>query len=85
MTLELADHYVVQPAFPWWDRDRKFGLSGGRPVPEGFRYASDTNSWWLTHDELRQLISGTVDHEPRVAVGAPDARPAAHLRLVSVP
>ena len=26
------------------------------PVPEGFRYASDTNTEWLTTDELLAMI-----------------------------
>ncbi|HXG51802.1 MAG TPA: UDP-N-acetylglucosamine 4,6-dehydratase (inverting) [candidate division Zixibacteria bacterium] len=32
--------------------------NGGRPCPEGFRYSSDTNSRWLTVEELRQLVGG---------------------------
>jgi UDP-N-acetylglucosamine 4,6-dehydratase len=49
------DHYVIQPAFPWWSDDMALEI-GGRPVPEGFVYSSDTNDWWLTADELRAMI-----------------------------
>ncbi|KJR96195.1 MAG: flagellin modification protein FlmA [Peptococcaceae bacterium BRH_c4a] len=51
-TIELDKHYVIQPQFPWWSREN---FSGGRPVPDNFRYSSDTNTWWLTIDELRLL------------------------------
>jgi hypothetical protein len=29
---------------------------GGRLCQEGFSYSSDTNTLWLTADELRQMI-----------------------------
>ncbi len=51
--LELEDMYVVQPAHPWW---RVENWAGGKPLPDGFRYASNTNSQWLSADELRELI-----------------------------
>ncbi|MCL5056544.1 MAG: UDP-N-acetylglucosamine 4,6-dehydratase (inverting) [Actinobacteria bacterium] len=51
-TIELDKYYVIQPQFPWWSREN---FSGGRPVPDNFRYSSDTNTWWLTIDELRLL------------------------------
>jgi UDP-N-acetylglucosamine 4,6-dehydratase/5-epimerase len=54
-TVELDDHYVIQPAFPWWDASGLAAL-GGKPCPEGFRYSSDTNSRWLTEDELREML-----------------------------
>jgi len=53
-TVELDDMFVVQPAEALW-----FGYawSGrGRPLPEGFRYASDTNDRWLTADEMKRLV-----------------------------
>lgn len=53
--IEFEDFYVVQPGpiLPGWTNDR---LAGGKPVPDGFCYSSDTNSWWLTVDELRELV-----------------------------
>ena len=53
-TLELEQMFVVQPAEALW-----FGYSWngrGKPLPDGFRYASDSNDRWLTVDEMRQLI-----------------------------
>lgn len=53
-TLDLGDMFVVEPAGEWW-----FGHSWrerGRPLPEGFRYASDSNTQWLSLDEIRALV-----------------------------
>ena len=56
-TVELEDMFVVQPlpleeitwfAYPWEKH--------GKRLPEGFRYASNTNDWWLTVEELKELV-----------------------------
>ena len=54
-TLELEDYYIVEPEFNWWSSEKHMS-NGGKPVAEGFRYASDTNDRWLTVEELRKLI-----------------------------
>ena len=54
-TVELDSMFVVQPAEALW-----FGYSWngrGKPLAEGFRYASDNNDRWLTAEEMRQLIA----------------------------
>ena len=51
-TLELSGFYVIQPEFPAWRSDN---WKEGRPVPEGFCYASDTNAWCLSVDEIKAL------------------------------
>jgi UDP-N-acetylglucosamine 4,6-dehydratase len=54
-TVELDEMFVVQPAEALW-----FGRgwnAKGKPLPEGFRYASDTNDRWLSPDEMRRLIT----------------------------
>ena len=53
-TLELESMYVIQPLDPWWKSDN---LINGRALAEGFRYASDTNSEWLTKLQLQELIA----------------------------
>ncbi len=58
-TLEYDDHYVIQPSFPWWDAAGFRDSRGGKPCPEGFRYASDTNTWWLGVEELRSMVAST--------------------------
>lgn len=52
-TVELNDMFVIQPAHSWWKREN---WSDGRTLPEGFEYTSDSNSNWMSIDELRRLI-----------------------------
>ena len=52
-TLELDDMFVIQPAHAWWGGDK---WTEGKPLDEGFRYASDTNTQWLAQDQLKELI-----------------------------
>jgi len=52
-TLELEDMFVIQPVRPWWFAGN---WSNGKPLPDGFRYTSDTNRQWLRVEELRGLI-----------------------------
>lgn len=52
-TIELEDMYVILPEHPWW---RVENWAGGKPLPEGFRYTSDTNRQWLSVDDLRALV-----------------------------
>ncbi len=52
-TLELDDMFVIQPVHPWWFSGN---WSGGKPLPDGFRYTSDTNTQWLSVDDLRALV-----------------------------
>jgi UDP-N-acetylglucosamine 4,6-dehydratase len=53
-TVELSDHYVIDPGF-WFER-KKDWRPAGRPCADGFRYASDTNTAWLTRDDLMGMI-----------------------------
>jgi UDP-N-acetylglucosamine 4,6-dehydratase len=56
LTLELADRFVIQPAFNIWNPD--FYLNAGaKPVTDGFHYSSDTNSEWLSIDEMSALLN----------------------------
>ncbi|MCS6927384.1 MAG: UDP-N-acetylglucosamine 4,6-dehydratase (inverting) [Candidatus Binatia bacterium] len=58
-TLEFEDFFVVQPGsfLRWWNNRH---LNGGRPLPEGFRYSSETNDQWLSVHELRHMVEGNV-------------------------
>lgn len=53
-TLEFGAYYVVQPDFQFFG-DR-FRNEGGKTVPEDFEYSSGANTWWLTVEELRQIV-----------------------------
>ena len=54
-TVELEDMYVVQPAAALW-----FGhhwSDVGKPLPDGYHYASDNNTQWLTMEEIRKIVA----------------------------
>jgi UDP-N-acetylglucosamine 4,6-dehydratase len=52
-TVELEDMFIIQPAHPWWQTEK---WANGRPLPDGYRYASNSNAKWLTVDELKEMI-----------------------------
>ena len=55
MTIELDDRYAIcSPIRRFEDAD--FSSLGGRPLPDGFRYSSDTNPEWLNEAALRELL-----------------------------
>ncbi len=56
LTLELDDRYLIEPAFAWWQRG-PYTASGAKPVPDGFRFASDTNTDWLNAARLQILLA----------------------------
>jgi UDP-N-acetylglucosamine 4,6-dehydratase len=51
-SVEIEDRYVITPMHPWW-KDQPIPL--GSPLPEGFRYTSDTNTEWLTVEQLLEF------------------------------
>jgi UDP-N-acetylglucosamine 4,6-dehydratase len=66
-TLETEDMYVIQPSHPWWKSENWINAT---PLPEGFRYSSDTNEHWLTRRELEELVmpeAGAAEALPRSA------------------
>ncbi|HET6380854.1 MAG TPA: UDP-N-acetylglucosamine 4,6-dehydratase (inverting) [candidate division Zixibacteria bacterium] len=52
-TLDMGTYYVIQPELDWWPEQQLEGT----PVPEGFSYASDTNTEWLDVDQLRTMLA----------------------------
>ena len=53
-TLRLDDRYVVQPTIAEWGY---VPPEGGKPVPAGFAYRSDTNDQWLSVEEMRDMVA----------------------------
>lgn len=53
--VRVDDMFVIKPAHPWWS---SLNWSDGTLLPEGFRYASDTNDRWLSIDDLSELVAG---------------------------
>jgi UDP-N-acetylglucosamine 4,6-dehydratase len=64
-TLDVEGMYVIQPSQPWWKSEN---LTDGKAVPEGFRYASDTNSEWLTKLQLQEWIASLEPDNSTVSV-----------------
>ena len=51
--LEYEDMFII------WPRTFEMGDQpgpGGTPLPAGFRYSSDNNSWWLSSEEMRAMV-----------------------------
>jgi UDP-N-acetylglucosamine 4,6-dehydratase len=61
-TVEMEDMFVVQPSAALW-----FGHAwqeNGHALPEGFHYASDNNSDWLTLEQIQEIVS-SIKPEPQ--------------------
>jgi UDP-N-acetylglucosamine 4,6-dehydratase (inverting) len=54
-TYEYPQHYKILPAINNWDKDAN-RIKDGNKVSEGFVYASDNNSEWMTDAELKAWI-----------------------------
>jgi UDP-N-acetylglucosamine 4,6-dehydratase len=55
---EFDDYIVIEPEHPFWDPSN---LKDGKPLPDGFRYTSNDNTWWLTPNELKKMLEGVLD------------------------
>jgi len=56
-TREFDSYFVIEPEHSFWSKDN---LNGGRSLSEGFKYTSDTNTWWLTTEQLKQIIEELI-------------------------
>jgi UDP-N-acetylglucosamine 4,6-dehydratase (inverting) len=52
---EFNDFFVIEPEHPFWSKEN---IKGGKPLPGDFKYASDSNTKWLTAKELKKMIEG---------------------------
>jgi UDP-N-acetylglucosamine 4,6-dehydratase len=57
--LEYDDHFEILPTFHEWASEAYIAENGGKLCPNGFRYSSDTNTRWLTMEELRAMAGLT--------------------------
>jgi UDP-N-acetylglucosamine 4,6-dehydratase len=55
--IERDDMFVIPPAQSWWRREN---WKNDVPLPEGFRYSSDSNSRWLTAEDLYKVVEGSA-------------------------
>ncbi len=53
-TLEFENYFIVQPDFKFFEH--RFKNDGGKSVPEEFEYSSNKNTWWLTIEQLREMV-----------------------------
>jgi UDP-N-acetylglucosamine 4,6-dehydratase/5-epimerase len=56
-TYEYDGYYKILPAIHQWSSD-PLRINGGRRVPEGFQYSSDTNTEWLPVEALAAWLNG---------------------------
>lgn len=52
-TIRYQGIYIVQPDISAWKKSK---YAAGEPVEAHFAYASNTNDWWLTPDELKGML-----------------------------
>lgn len=53
-SLEFIDHFVITPNFSWWEKEN---CKEGKPLEDGFSYCSDRNDWWLTDEDIKELLA----------------------------
>jgi UDP-N-acetylglucosamine 4,6-dehydratase len=61
--VELDEMYIIQPSHPWW---KSANWIQARALPQGFRYTSDSNEQWLSHEQLQELIEPGATAKARV-------------------
>jgi len=76
-TVATEEMYVIQPTHPWWKSEN---WVQAKPLPDGFRYASDTNEQWLTRRQLEELVgpeaaAGEAFTPKEGEMGTPEAVP----------
>ena len=54
-TFEYSKYYKVLPMIHQWSSDPS-RIKNGRKVNPGFQYTSDSNTDWMTKDQLRNWI-----------------------------
>jgi UDP-N-acetylglucosamine 4,6-dehydratase len=61
--VEVDQMFVIRPSHPWWESGN---WAHGRELPQGFRYSSDSNEQWLSHEQLQELIEPEAAERARV-------------------
>lgn len=59
-TYEYEKHFIVYPHMEWWNPDKI--REGGKQISPGFEYSSETNTEWLTVNDLIELLNGVEMH-----------------------
>ena len=53
-TFEFGNYFVIQPPYRFFERPKQ--TCSGRKVPLDFEYSSDTNTHWLSKEDLLKLV-----------------------------
>jgi UDP-N-acetylglucosamine 4,6-dehydratase len=53
-TVERENMFIVKPPETLWERGLEYE---GKPLPNGFRYSSDTNSQWLDVNGIKEFVA----------------------------
>lgn len=59
-TYEYAEHFKILPSINGWGNSPE-RIKNGKRVPEGFVYASDNNSEWMTDSQLQEWIDANCE------------------------
>ncbi|MBF0246910.1 MAG: UDP-N-acetylglucosamine 4,6-dehydratase (inverting) [Alphaproteobacteria bacterium] len=59
-TVELDTCYVIKPPMVFWDKAADMHPAS-TPVPDDFVYSSDTNTHWVSDDEMLEMIGTAKD------------------------
>ena len=57
ITLEFNNQYVIEPAFSFWSSLNYMEQHKGSRVDDTFEYSSNTNTEWISIEELREIIA----------------------------
>ena len=63
-TIEFDDYYVIQPDFSWWAKKEELLNCGGSLCQDGFSYRSDTNTEWLSVEDLKEIVDEFIGRHP---------------------
>jgi len=57
-TLEYSGFYIIKPSFQKWAKDDPMLYLGekGKAVKDGFEYSSDTNTAWMSPEQLQEVL-----------------------------
>lgn len=59
LTIEFKNHFVIKPTIVFTQK-RSYEQNAlgeiGKPVEQGFEYNSGNNDWWLSDNELNELV-----------------------------
>lgn len=58
-TYEYNSYYKILPAIHEWSKDLE-RIGAGKKVPSNFLYSSDTNTQWMSLDELRSWMQANL-------------------------